>query len=150
MLVVVFLLVLAAGGVLVWAVLSGQPDSAWFSVLLSGIGVLLLGVDRFRRRRAQRSSAESAAGSAGPEFADADDEPAAELVSAADAAAVAELSEQVLVVDERPRYHLPGCDWLVGRETVALSLSEARELGFTPCGRCEPVSTLVARVRDAD
>ena len=67
----------------------------------------------------------------------------------ADAAApvAAGLEHDVLVVDEHPRFHLPGCTWLVGRETMSLPAREAVELGFTPCPRCSPDRTLASPVR---
>ncbi|MEE6260664.1 hypothetical protein V1633_19450 [Plantactinospora sonchi] len=72
------------------------------------------------------------------------DEPAAQPVSPADATAVASLTAEVRVVDGRPRYHLADCDHLDGRESEPLPVGEAAELGFTPCGRCEPASRLLA------
>jgi hypothetical protein len=80
---------------------------------------------------------------------DPPDEPAAQLVSPADAAAVSRLSTDVLVVDARPRYHLAGCVHLLGRESERLPVSEAVELGFTPCGLCEPDTALLAEARRA-
>jgi hypothetical protein len=80
---------------------------------------------------------------------DPPDEPAAQLVSPVDAAGVARLSTHVLVVDGRPRYHLAGCVHLLGRESERLPVSEAVELGFTPCGLCEPDSALLAEARRA-
>jgi hypothetical protein len=78
---------------------------------------------------------------------DPSDEPPAQRVSPAEQARVAQLDADVLVIDGRPRYHLPGCVHLLGREHESLPVSEAVELGFTPCGLCEPDSTLLARVR---
>ena len=78
---------------------------------------------------------------------DPPDEPAAQLVPAADAARVARMSTHVLVIDGRPRYHLPGCVHLLGRESEALPVSEAAQLGFTPCSLCEPDSALLAEAR---
>jgi len=78
---------------------------------------------------------------------DPPDEPAAQLVTPADAARVARLSAQVLVIDGRPRYHQPGCVHLLGRESESLPVSEAIELGFTPCSLCEPDSALLAEAR---
>jgi hypothetical protein len=75
------------------------------------------------------------------------DEPVAQQVSAAEAARVARMNTDVLVVDGRPRYHLAGCVHLVGRESEPLPVSEAVELGFTPCGLCEPDSALLAEAR---
>jgi hypothetical protein len=78
---------------------------------------------------------------------DPPDEPAAQIVTPAEAARVARLSAEVLVIDGRPRYHQPGCVHLLGRESEALPVSEAVELGFTPCSLCEPDSALLAEAR---
>jgi hypothetical protein len=78
---------------------------------------------------------------------DPPDEPSAQLVSPASAARVAMLSTEVLVVDGRPRYHVSGCVHLLSRETEPIPVGEAVELGFTPCGLCEPDSALLADAR---
>jgi hypothetical protein len=93
----------------------------------------------------------------GPEFAvdvpddgdddDPPDEPPAQQTAAADAARIARMSAPVIVIDGRPRYHKPGCVHLLGRDSEPLPVSEAVELGFTPCGVCEPDSTLLAAAR---
>jgi hypothetical protein len=54
------------------------------------------------------------------------------------------MSVDVLVVDSRPRYHLATCTHLLGRRSEPVPVGEAVELGFTPCGRCEPDSALLA------
>lgn len=78
----------------------------------------------------------------------ADDEvPGEEETDAADLLIVCELDDQVIVVDEHPRYHLPECGWLVDRDTIPIAVSEARELGFTPCARCGPDAKLAGRAR---
>jgi hypothetical protein len=78
---------------------------------------------------------------------DPPDEPVAQQVSVADAARVARMTNEVLVIDGRPRYHLPGCVHLLGRDSEPLPVQEAVELGFTPCGLCEPDSALLAEAR---
>jgi hypothetical protein len=75
---------------------------------------------------------------------DPPDEPAPQPVSPADAARVARMSTDVLVIDGRPRYHLAGCVHLLGRDREPLPVGEAIELGFTPCGLCEPDTALLA------
>lgn len=75
------------------------------------------------------------------------DEPAPQQVSPAEAARVARMSTEVLVVDGRPRYHLPGCVHLLGRDSEPLPVGEVVELGFSPCSLCEPDSALLADVR---
>lgn len=78
---------------------------------------------------------------------DPPDEPVAQRVTASDAARVARMSTDVLVIDGRPRYHVAGCVHLLGRPFEPLPVSEAVELGFSPCGLCEPDSALLADAR---
>ncbi|HEU4426791.1 MAG TPA: hypothetical protein VFR67_30015 [Pilimelia sp.] len=88
------------------------------------------------------------AGEAEDEFDDdPPDEPAPQAVSAADAAKVARMSTEVLVIDGRPRYHLPGCVHLLGRESQSLPVSQAVEWDFTPCSLCEPDNALLTDAR---
>jgi hypothetical protein len=66
----------------------------------------------------------------------------------ADAAAlVAGVDDEVLVVDELPRYHLAGCRSLTSSAVIPLPAREAVELGFTPCAWCTPDRALSARHR---
>ena len=69
-----------------------------------------------------------------------------EFIDGTDVARVARLTIEVLVVDGRPRYHLAGCIHLLGRQSEPLPVGEAIELGFTPCGLCEPDSALLADI----
>lgn len=78
---------------------------------------------------------------------DPPDEPVAQRVTASDAARVARMGTEVLVIDGRPRYHVAGCVHLLGRPFEPLPVSEAVELGFSPCGLCEPDSALLADAR---
>jgi hypothetical protein len=78
---------------------------------------------------------------------DPDREPPEEDTDAADAIAVSELDREVVVIDERPRYHLAGCRWVGDRATIPLPVREARELGFTPCSVCTPDARLAAERR---
>lgn len=77
------------------------------------------------------------------------DEPAVEDIPVADALRVAQLADEVRVVDGRPRYHLADCPAVAGRDTVPLPVSAARRAGFTPCAVCRPDATLLARSRSA-
>jgi hypothetical protein len=72
---------------------------------------------------------------AGPEPAVADTDPP--LRSRGD--------EPVWVIDGRPRYHLSGCGFLLGRHPEPVPLRQAVEDGFTPCALCDPDSELAAR-----
>ncbi|TFV61319.1 hypothetical protein E4P41_09910 [Geodermatophilus sp. DF01-2] len=69
-------------------------------------------------------------------------EPAEEDVEVTDLLLVVDLHDEVVVVDEHPRYHLDGCPYLAGRTAVPLPMSEARIDGFTPCATCRPVRHL--------
>lgn len=86
-------------------------------------------------------------GPGGAAAARQDREPTEEDTDAADLLLVCELDDEVAVVDERPRYHLPDCRWVGTRPTEALPVREARELGFTPCAGCGPDAELAARHR---
>jgi hypothetical protein len=74
-------------------------------------------------------------------------DPGVEEVEVTDLLLVVDLTDEVLVVDEHPRYHLAECRWVAGRETIPLPLDEARTDGFTPCAVCSPDRTLAERAR---
>jgi hypothetical protein len=74
-------------------------------------------------------------------------EPPVEEVEVTDLLLVVDLTDEVLVVDEHPRYHLDGCRYLRGKETIPLPLDEARTDGFTPCALCAPDRHLADRER---
>jgi hypothetical protein len=74
-----------------------------------------------------------------------DVEPPEESRDVAAAALVATLEDEVLVIDEQPRYHVESCRLLAGNALIPLPAREAIELGFTPCGWCAPDRTLASR-----
>ncbi|RBY95629.1 hypothetical protein DQ237_14010 [Blastococcus sp. TF02-8] len=76
-------------------------------------------------------------------------DPPVEEVEVTDLLLVVDLTDEVLVVDEHPRYHVAGCSWVGSRDTIPLPLNEARTDGFTPCGTCRPDRTLAGRARAA-
>ena len=78
--------------------------------------------------------------------ADLDEAPLDE-VEVTDLLLVLDLHDEVLVIDEHPRYHLSGCGYLTGRTTIPLPIDEARTDGFTPCGACRPDRHLADAVR---
>lgn len=70
------------------------------------------------------------------------DEPAPEPVPEAELARIRRLDAEVVVVDGRPRFHLVGCQHLLGFESESVTAADAVEYGFTPCGQCRPVAAL--------
>jgi hypothetical protein len=193
----VLVLVLAALGLLVTALITASSLWAWVSIGLSVLAGLILVADWLRRRRRSAAPAEPApdepvaeepvseeppvdehpaepeqtvvipaAGDlgdpadtpepeepetpaetkakAGPE---AETDPGVEETPADDIAVLADLEDEVVVVDEHPRYHLTTCVWLGTRDTIPIGVGEARQLGFTPCDRCRPDANLVAAHR---
>lgn len=131
------LLLLSAVGLLIATFVTGQVSLAWGSVGISAVAGMFLLV---RRRRLRRRPAE--------EPTDQDDAgPAQEDTDAADLPVVSELLDEVLVVDEHPRYHLAGCPWSDAAPAERLPVREARELGFTPCAQCSPDAALARRHR---
>ncbi|WP_019854729.1 hypothetical protein [Actinopolyspora mortivallis] len=176
MLLIVLLLLLVAAGVLVLAVSAGLAQWAWLTVLLCAVAgfVLLVARRRDRARATGRGEVEaserpgSSDGDPGavvtgqederegdPEggespaepVLDPETEPPEQHTDAADALLVAESAIEVLVIDERPRYHLDSCSWVGRRSTVPLPAHEARELGFTPCSVCRPDHSIAQRER---
>jgi hypothetical protein len=192
---IVLVLVLAALGLLVTALITASSLWAWVSIGLSVLAGLLLVADWLRRRRRSAAPPAPAAAPAAPavsppegevpespaeeeqttlipaagdlgdpadtphpepaEEADAsaetetkpDSDPGVEETPEADIAVLADLEDEVVVVDEHPRYHLRTCPWLGTRDTIPIGVGEARQLGFTPCDRCRPDATLVAAHR---
>lgn len=156
---IALLLVLAAAAFVVLALTTGRTGWAWASIGVSAVVAVGLVVDAVTRRRAGDASDVERARSLGdsPEQVDqvdrvgqngtGVDESAEEDTDAADLLLVAELTDEVRVVDEHPRYHLDDCPSLAGRTSLPLPLREARELEFTPCARCRPDATLAARQR---
>jgi hypothetical protein len=179
---IVLVLVLAALGLLVTALITASSLWAWVSIGLSVLAGLILVADWLRRRRRSTAPAAPAAPAVTtPEPADeeqttlipasgdlgdpagtpeptatdaspeaettADSEPEIEETPEADIAVLADLEDEVVVVDEHPRYHLRTCAWLGTRDTIPIGVGEARQLGFTPCARCTPDATLVSAHR---
>ena len=111
----------------------------------------LLGVHDVGNSDAGNSDAENSDAGHGDTETDAgafdDSEPDEEDTDAADLLVIWELADEVLVVDEHPRYHLARCDWPDAEQTERLPLREARELGFTPCAQCRPDAALARRSR---
>jgi hypothetical protein len=84
----------------------------------------------------------------GPSGDDADDTatslpPAEEPVAGGEAP----VEGTVLVVANRPRYHVGGCRYLAGKQAQEVDLVDAREAGFTPCGVCKPDAQLAGADR---
>jgi hypothetical protein len=161
-------LVLLGLGLFVSGVLTGVTVLYWACVAVCVLAAGLIVVAR--RRLAGTASGKTAASTKEPagapatvaegpgekvvETAPAQAAPAVELgdppaedVEVTDLLLVVDLKDEVLVVDEHPRYHLAGCVHLTGRTTIPLPLDEARTDGFTPCGVCAPDRTLAERVR---
>ena len=98
------------------------------------------------KRDAGPAAVQTTAAGAGAVAQD-DTDPEVEEVEVTDLLLVVDLTDEVLVVDEHPRYHVAGCAWLGGRETIPIPLDEARTDGFTPCAVCRPDRTLADRAR---
>jgi hypothetical protein len=158
----VLALVIAAFALLIAALTTAITLWAWISVGISvaAAGLLLSDWLRSRRRIAATSAPPAAnppptdpaslstAFTTDPSFPPHDpSEPGEEPTDAADVLVISGLTDEVRVVDEHPRYHLRECSWLTNRATLPLPISEARQLGFTPCARCAPDSTLATHHR---
>ena len=162
MILAALVLVLAGAGLFVAGVLTGLDALYWVCVGVCLVAAALLVVARRRLPGTPPATgaapAKEPAGKAGesspaeeppaeevpaPELGD----PPAEDVEVTDLLLVVDLEDEVLVIDEHPRYHLAGCIHVRGRTTIPLPHDEARADGFTPCGVCEPDHTLAEQVR---
>jgi len=155
------LLVLLGLGLFVAGILTGVTVLYWGCVAACVLAAVLLVV--VRRRMSTKPAATttpepSAAGQPEPEEPEpapaapeappeGRPDPDVEEVEVTDLLIVVDLKDEVLVVDEHPRYHVEGCSWLAGRETIPIPLDEARTDGFTPCAVCAPDRTLAERER---
>ncbi|MGY1842939.1 hypothetical protein [Modestobacter sp. SYSU DS0875] len=74
-------------------------------------------------------------------------EPPPEDVEFSDLLLIMDLTDEVLVVDEHPRYHVAGCPRLAAVATIPIPLLQARNDGFTPCGVCTPDRAMARRER---
>jgi hypothetical protein len=88
----------------------------------------------------------AAAGAHAERAADLPDPPVEE-VEVTDLLLVVDLTDEVYVLDEHPRYHLAGCVHLRGHTPIPLPIDEARTDGFTPCAVCAPDRNLAEQVR---
>ena len=167
------LLVLAGLGLFVAGILTGVTVLYWGCVVACVVAaVLLIAARRQMSKQTKPTSKESAsapneagtpkapptatapagATAAGESAADAPPaedlpDPEVEEVEVTDLLMVVDLKDEVLVVDEHPRYHVEGCRWVGKRETIPLPVDEARTDGFTPCAVCAPDRTLAERAR---
>ena len=158
------LLVLLGLGLFVAGILTGVTVLYWGCVAACVVAAVLLIVVRRRMsaKPAAGATPEPAADSTADQPEPAEPEPVAaapaappaelpdpdvEEVEVTDLLIVVDLKDEVLVVDEHPRYHVEGCSWLAGRETIPIPLDEARTDGFTPCAVCAPDRTLAERER---
>jgi hypothetical protein len=165
------LLVVVAAGLLGAGLLRGSDSFYYGSIVASVVAALALVVG-VRRLAEDRPIDDDVDGSidyddddladlsqVGPDFIptqpvgdldeielDPPDEPAAETVSRSQAARVAGLHTEVAVIDGRPRYHLPACLGVDGRDAELVPLDEAVGLGFTPCGQCRPVAAMLSEL----
>jgi hypothetical protein len=164
------LMVLVGVGLFVAAVLTGVDALYWTCVAVCVAAAVLLFIARRRltaavpagapaagekavggspAARPDQASAQAPAGAARRTAAEPEDlpDPGIEDVEVTDLLLVVDLKDEVLVLDEHPRYHRAGCRHLRGRTAIPLPHDEARTDGFTPCAVCEPDHTLAEQVR---
>jgi hypothetical protein len=136
------LLVVVAVALLIAGIVSSL-SFVYAAIALSIVAGIVLVIGVFHH-----PAQEAPAGQQGELPADAESEPPVETPHAGVAERAGTTGAAVVVVSGRPRYHLPGCEYLAadeaGQPVVSLPIGEARELGFTPCGGCRPDQTLAA------
>jgi ribonuclease E len=136
----------------------------YISIAVSLVSAVFLGIGAYQRRGEEVATARPATE---PAFSGGGDDevtrvvaptaaaaapaaPAGSAVRYAEAASSNGETPSVLVVPGRPRYHVAGCRYLVGKETEERSVAEARNEGFTACGICRPDENLAPATAAAE
>jgi hypothetical protein len=136
------LLVLGAAALLIVGIVSSL-SFVYAAIALSIVAGVVLIIGVFHHPVQEAPAGKQDALPTGPE-----PEPPVETPHPAVAASAGATGAAVVVVSGRPRYHLSGCEYVAADQpaqpVISLSISEARELGFTPCGGCRPDQTLAA------
>jgi hypothetical protein len=144
-------LVAVAFVLLVIGLFTPELDFVYASIAVSGAAFVFLIIGIFQRR----GEVTEGAGTDAPAVALADApgeasvttiSPTRETAASTEApsADVDAPSGTVLVVADRPRYHVAGCRYLAGKDADEVDVREARAEGFTPCGVCKPDAQLVS------
>ncbi len=153
------LLVLLGLGLFVAGILTGVTAYYWACVAACLVAAVLLIVVRRRIGKQMKAAGKAPAKApvaVEPEPAASAEaaaparnlpDPPVEDVEVTDLLLVVDLKDEVLVIDEHPRYHLAGCVHVAGRTTIPLPVDEARTDGFTPCAVCAPDRNLAERAR---
>lgn len=118
------LLVIALVCIIVGVITAAGP---WFigSLVASALAGIILW---------QQRSHTGGKSSGTPPTADADTQPD----TSTDPSAESHATEDVWVVDGRPRYHLSGCATIAGQQAEQIPLAQAEQDGFIPCSLCAP------------
>jgi hypothetical protein len=119
------LLVIALVCIIVGVITAAGP---WFigSLVASALAGIILWQRRSHHPGAKSSGTPPTAGADTPSDATTD--------ASADSLA----TEDVWVVDGRPRYHLSGCATIAGQRAEQIPLAQAKQDGFIPCSLCAP------------
>jgi hypothetical protein len=127
---------------------SGRPTEAASTSAAAG-GATAAGLAGSTTNPNPDAAKEPSAPAGDTEAAPADDlpDPPVEEVEVTDLLLVIDLTDEVYVIDEHPRYHLAGCVHLRGRTPIPIPMDEARTDGFTPCAVCAPDRNLAEQVR---
>ncbi|HVE75092.1 MAG TPA: hypothetical protein VNA30_08435 [Mycobacteriales bacterium] len=151
MIVISGVLVLVAIVLIVIGVASPDLGFVYASIGVSLLASVFLAIGTLQRRR-ETLPATSAPAKA-PERTTADLEGVTAVVPTARREAPTEepvattetqLTGSVLVVPGRPRYHVAGCRFLTGRSPDSVTVTAARQDGFSACAVCKPDAALQA------
>lgn len=143
MIVISGALVAVAFVLLVIGLFTPELDFVYASIAVSAAAFVFLIIGIFQRRgevteAADATSPTVALADASAEGSSVTTIPTSRETPAASDTDTGALSGTVLVVADRPRYHVAGCRYLAGKDAEEVEVSEARAEGFTPCGVCKP------------
>jgi hypothetical protein len=146
-------LALVALALLIAGLASTGLTLVYISIAISLVSAVFLGIGAYQRRGEEIATPQP---TPEPSYAGGDEVTRVVTPVAAPAEAAVRFAEPVgadvdadggptvLVVPGRPRYHVTGCRYLVGKEVERRSVAAARNEGYTACGICRPDENLPA------
>lgn len=145
---IVFLLAVAAGGLLVPGLLSDNVNYSYGSLILGALALALFVVQVVRRRQSANTVVDERAEGettepAGDETATSTTDDAKEAPEEADEkmAAKPSTAPTVIVIRGRKRFHQRDCRHLPDREHDEIPRQEAIDSGFSPCMTCSTLES---------
>lgn len=127
------LLIAASAIALVFGWTGADQSLIWTSIAATAAAAVALSLAYFRSRN-EPAGARAPAGSSAPPASPAPADAGASGRPAADS----EAAGDIVAVPATKKYHRPECRYASASGAERMSVGEAHELAFTPCGVCKP------------